>query len=222
MIINKAPTIIIIMDLTKYLSNDVSINYHLYKIIYREGLALWYIDDRLRAMAILCCGISRDSSILYDREPYAIGFTRDIPSSSLPILLDIDGGDINRHFEWPDLRPWDLRVSEGNPRTTIYLDLYAEDSDEKLDNVTVDREITSAPFPGILDYKEVIFASKSDVILTIESFTSKQWLTYKEYKVEGNKLYNLTIDSKNLLYRISFRPLSSTKTKIMIAKTVLK
>lgn len=210
------------MDLTKYLPSDVSTNYHLYRIVYREGLALWYIDDRLRAIAILSCGTARDSSILYSGKPYTIGFTRDIPSVALPILLDIDGGDVDKPFEWPDLHPWHLRVSEGDPKTQLYLDLHAEDSDEKLSSTTIDKEIISAPFPGTSDYKEVVFASKSDGTLIIESFIDGQWLTYKEYKIESYRLYNIVIDNKNLLYRIVFRPSSNTKTRILSSKVILK
>ncbi|MEM1694578.1 MAG: hypothetical protein QXJ95_09560 [Ignisphaera sp.] len=210
------------MDLTRYLPSDASNNYHLYRIIYREGLALWYIDDKLRAIAIIGCGTSRDSSILYRGKPYTIGFTRDIPSAALPILLDIDGGDIDKPFEWPNLHPWDLRVSEGNPKTPLYLDLYAEDSDEKLSSITIDKEIASAPFPGTLDHKEVVFVSKGDGILVLEGFIDGQWLTYKEYKIESHKLYNIVIDNSNLLYRIVFRPSLDTKTGILSSKVILK
>ncbi len=208
------------MDLTKYLPSDVSNNYHFYRIIYREGLALWYIDDRLRAIAILGCGTSRDSSILYSGKPYTIGFTRDTPSAALPILLDIDGGDIEKPFEWPDLHPWDLRVSEGNPKTTLYLDLFIEDSDTTLRNYSTEDEVLSTPFPGTLEYKEILFAIDGRGYLTIESFINGQWFEYKTIEIEGKRLYIIPIQNRCLMNRVVFKP--SIPTKIIEAQTLLQ
>jgi len=208
------------MDLTKHIPSDVSVNYHLYKIIYREGLALWYIDEKLRAIAILGTGNIRDSMLLYNNDPYIIGFTRDAPSASLPILLDIDGGNVEKPFEWLDIHPWNLRVSEGDPKTTIYLDLYLENSNTILKGYSVENEIISAPFPATLNYKEILFATKDSGILIIEGFTNGQWFEYKEIAIEGNKLYSIHIQNKTLMSRLRFRPKSSTK--IIEAQTILQ
>ncbi|MCS7111063.1 MAG: hypothetical protein N3D82_05080 [Ignisphaera sp.] len=208
------------MDLTRYLPSDASIDPHLYRIIHRRGLALWYIDDRLRAMAILGCGTYRDSSILYDKKPYTIGFTRDAPSAALPILLDIDGGDTDKAFEWPDLHPWDLRVSEGDSNTSIYLDLFIEDSNNTLRNYSTEGEIVSAPFPGTLDWKEILFAVDGRGLLTIESFTNGQWFEYRTVEISEKRLYSIPIQDKSFMNRIVFK--SNIPARIIEAQAVLR
>ncbi|MEM4464243.1 MAG: hypothetical protein QXJ95_01610 [Ignisphaera sp.] len=208
------------MDLTRYLPNDISSNYHFYKIVHREGLALWYIDEKLRAMAILGTGSTRESTILYNGNPYTIGFTKDVPSSMLPILLDIDGGDIEKSFEWPDIHPWDLRVSEGNPRTTLYLDLFVDHSDTTLRNHHVEKEIVSAPFPGTLEQKEILFAAEDGGLLIIENFANNQWFEYETVRIEGKKLYSIPIRDKGIMNRIVFK--SSVPTKIIESQAILQ
>lgn len=208
------------MDLTKYLPSDVSSEKHLYKIVYRRGLALWYIDDRLRAIAIISAGDLRDSRVLYNEKPYTIGFTRDTPPSSLPILLDIDGGDVEKAYEWEDLHPWCLRVSHGDPDTQIIMDLYRDGGDERLAGADVEGEVVSAPIPGTLRRKEVIFMAGASGSLAVETLVGGEWAEYRRLDIDGRKPYSISIENRNLLYRVIFRP--RTPTKIMEAKTVLE
>jgi len=186
---------------------DYSSGYHVFKIVYREGLALWYVDNYLRAIAIIGTGDTRDSGIPYNAKPYAIGFVRDLPAASLPILLDIDGGDINRDYEW-NIHPWSLRVFEGDPKTQIILDLYVENTDTKLRGSTIKSgsRVTSAPFPGVLDNTEITFLATENGKLYVEAYASGKWCTYKQLDIEGGRLYNIKLDNKNLLYRIVFEP----------------
>jgi hypothetical protein len=200
---------------------DYSSDYHLFKIVYREGLALWYVDGNLRAIAIIGSGDSRDSEIIYNAKPYAIGFVRDLPASSLPILIDIDGGDINKDYEW-SIHPWGLRVFEGDPKTMVTLDLYVENTDTKLRGYTVKQgsKIISAPFPGTLDDIEIVFSTNGDGKLYIETYANRKWYTYKQIDIEGGRLYNIKLDNKNLLYRIVFE--SQSNVTIQEARVYLK
>jgi len=75
-------------------------------------------------------GDTRDADVVCNAKLYAIGFVRDLPASNLPILLDIDGSDISKDYEWSS-HPWGLRVFEGDPKVLIALDLYIENSDSK-------------------------------------------------------------------------------------------
>ncbi len=194
------------MDLTPIVGvSDFSTNYHVFKIVYREGLALWYVDGSLRAMAILASGDTRNSAILYYARPYAIGIVRDLPSAKLPILIDIDAGDISKDYEW-DIHPWGLRVFEGDPKTSILLDLYIENTDMKWEGRILRQgsKIVSAPFPGTLDTVIIMFLSLGKGRLYIETYINGKWYTYKQIDVEGGVPYSYTIPDKNLLYRVVF------------------
>ncbi|MCC6016640.1 MAG: hypothetical protein LM582_06330 [Desulfurococcaceae archaeon] len=187
---------------------DYSSDYHLFKIVYREGLALWYVDGNLRAIAIISSGDSRDSEIIYNAKPYAIGFVKDLPASSLPILIDIDGGDINKDYEW-SIHPWSLRVFEGDPKTMVILDLYVENTDTKLRGYTVKQgsKIISAPFPGTLDDIEIVFSANGDGKLYIETYANRKWYRYREFDVGKEELYNIKLENRNTLYRVVFEAL---------------
>ena len=66
------------MELSPVIGTDLSSGYHHFKIVYRRGLALWYVDGRLRALAILGAG---DAGVLHSPKPYVVGFARDPPPS---------------------------------------------------------------------------------------------------------------------------------------------
>lgn len=208
------------IDLTKYIPSDIDKSYHLYKIVRREGLALWYIDNRLRAMAVLGAGDTRDSAVIYDGKPYAIGFTRDTPSEMLPILLDIDGGDVETEFIWPALHPWDLRVSEGVPNTPLYIDLFIENSDTKLKDSKIENEVVSAPFPGILNQKEILFVTEGRGEIVVEGYANGEWLEYLSVSVEGKRLYIIPIQGRSFMYRVVFRP--RIPSRIIEAQAILQ
>jgi len=194
------------MDLTKYLPVDASDRKHLYRIVYRRGLAMWFIDNRLRAMAIIGVGDVRDSGILYNGDPYVIGFTRDAPSSALPVLLDIDGGDVEKSFEWQDLHPWDLRVSNGDSETPIVIDLYKHGEDKKLVDALIDKEVVSAPIPGTLRHKEITFVADNECRLAIEAFVNGNWFGVVEADIDPKKIHNIIIENMGILYRLVIKP----------------
>ena len=184
---------------------DYSSDYHLFKIVYREGLALWYVDGSLRAIAILGSGDARDSGVLYNAKPYAVGFVRDLPAAQLPLLLDIDGGDVGWDYEWV-IHPWGLRVFEGDPKALIALDLYIENSDTKLRGFSLasGERVCTAPFPGTLDYKEVVFSSTGAGELIIEAYAGGKWFEHTRVRVDGEKLYSIVVGGRNTMYRAVF------------------
>ncbi|MEZ0289809.1 MAG: hypothetical protein ABWJ42_01810 [Sulfolobales archaeon] len=194
------------MNLTKYLPERYSEEYNLYRIIRRRDLALWYINERLRAVAILGAGDVRDSKILYEEKPYYISVLRDTPALSLPVLLDIDAGDYSKPFEWRDLHPWNLRVAEIDPDTKIYLDLYAIGGEQRLTGSKVRERIISAPIPGGADRVNIVFTATGRGDLVIESSSGDQWREYDRIFTSPNKRIIVRLSEPQLMYRIIFEP----------------
>lgn len=194
------------MDLTRFLPTDVSGEYTYYRILSGERVALWYINERLRAVAVMAEGDRRDSRILYDSSPYIVSLVRDRPASRLAVLLDIDGGDLSREYVWEGLHPWSLRVSEAPETPTLYIDLYLTDSDTRLEGLSVSRSVVSAPFPGVLDTKRVYFRASSSGVLRIEGLSGGEWVEYDKTAVESGRRYEVSIEEYSPLYRVVFEP----------------
>ncbi|MEM1610815.1 MAG: hypothetical protein QXQ57_04115 [Sulfolobales archaeon] len=209
------------MDLTRFLPNNPSEAYNIYRISFNKDLALWYINERLRAIAVFGEGDNRDSRIIYDDAPYIISFVRDRPSPELGVLLDIDGGDISKTYIWEGIHPWSLRVSSGTDNMNIYLDLYIERSDRRLAGIETGDKIVSAPFPGISGFKKISFRSSGEGVLYIEEWDESVWGLYDKIRVEGGEKTNIYIDSwrRALLYRIIYEP--HTRSSIEEARVIL-
>jgi len=194
------------MELTPIIGADLSSGHHHFKIVYRRGLALWYVDGFLRALAILGAGDVCDAAILYSSKPYAVGCVRDPPAAELPILLDIDGGDTSKEYVWKGIHPWGLRVFNGDPELPLFLDLYLENTDTRLRGSVVEDRVVSAPFPGTLSEKELWFEASSSGRLIVESFEGDRWSTYAILNVKKNEPHNLKIKDRALMYRTVFEP----------------
>jgi len=194
------------MDLTKFISEKVSQEYHFYRIFFTEDFAIWYINDRLRAFAIFADGDNRDSKILYDDHPYVVSLVRDRPSAKLGVLLDIDAGDISKTYIWDKIHPWSLRVSETYEKPMIYIDLYQSNSDLKIVGQEIMKRIYSAPFPGVFDYIKISFKTSGEGVLTVEEYDD-EWSEYDKIKIRSNVKNNIYIDKKrSLLYRVLYEP----------------
>jgi hypothetical protein len=202
------------MDLTDVVGALDSASYHYFKICRRRDLALWYVDDRLRAMAILGSGDVRDSTVLYNSKPYVIGYTRDIPALRLPILLDIDAGDIEQEYEW-DIHPWSLRVFDGDPNSLLSLDLYVESSDNKIRGLRLERgvQVASAPFPGTLDHTQLVLLTSGKCRVSVESYVGGEWNLHSEVVLEPRRPRNIVLVEKSLLYRVLIEPLEEATVK---------
>jgi len=210
------------MDLTRFVPGDPSKEYNIYRIAFNSDLALWYINERLRAVALFGEGDIRDSKIIYDGTPYIISLVRDRPSPELGILMDIDGGDPSRTYIWEGVHPWSLRVSNGSDSMNIYLDLYIDGIDKKFVEMKIRDKVISAPFPGILDLKKIVFRSSGEGLLYIEEWDGGEWELYDKIRVEGERKNSIYIDEGKgaLLYRVIYEP--HIESTIKEAHVILK
>ncbi|MEM1560099.1 MAG: hypothetical protein QXK24_01190 [Ignisphaera sp.] len=196
------------MDLTPFLPPNYAVEKHWYKIVVTEKYILYYINNRLRGIAILVAGDAQAASTVYNFAPYKIGVVKDIPSLALPILLDIDGAP-HIDFKWPDFNPWDLRVSEGRPNPPIFIDLYQLYTDKKLSGTTISQRTISAPVPA-LGRKTLVFNAQGEGKLTIEvSNDGFEWISLEQFYIKDKTLVTWPNNSDYLLMRVVIEPLSS-------------
>ena len=175
---------LISMDLTKFLPPDSDSKYHWYSINVRRGVILWYVDGKLRALASTALGDRREGEVIHSDFPYAAGWTTDPPSPNLAVLLDIDGGR-EVEFNWADLNPWGLRVSNGDPQAPVRLRLYTAGSETAWSGrkVQAGEELTSSPLPGTGNKSLTLWAPRGTV--TVEYFTEGGWIESGEAEVMG-------------------------------------
>ncbi|MGC9149103.1 MAG: hypothetical protein ACP5GI_06665 [Sulfolobales archaeon] len=202
------------IDVTRYIPNNPSENYNIFRIIHRRNMALYYINDKLRAVALLAEGDTRDSKIIYDKDPYIIGLTRDRPSARLGVLIDIDAGDIERSYEWRDLHPWGLRVSETDPDTLITLDLYREGVKDPLRNTEVESSILTAPFPGLVNKARIYLVATGSGRVVVQEYIDGDWSDYDSISFSGDKILRISISEPGILHRLLIEP----ETKIFVKK----
>ncbi len=200
------------MDLTRYVPSNYSENYNFFRVVHRRNMALYYINDRLRAVAILAEGDARDSRILYNKDPYIISLTRDKPSAEIGVLLDIDAGDIDKSYEWRDLHPWGLRVSEADPDTPVIIDLYRENSSDPVKEIEVVDMFTSSPFPGLADLIKINLIARGSGRLVIQEYTGSRWIEYDSESFSGEKIIKKIIEEPGIMYKVVIEP----ETKIFV------
>ena len=196
-------TKLVSMDLTKFLPQDVSEKYHWFSIVYRRGLALWYIDGRLRALASISNGEVKDGGVVYDKPPYIASWTTDAPSPQLAVLLDIDAAP-QVEFHWRGLNPWGLRVSNGDAEEPVRIRLYREGSEEAWAGLTVNPgvELYSQPLPGIGEKTLIMNAPGGE--LTVEYFTEGNWVEARSQAL-GSGTNVLSISEDAALIRFRYR-----------------
>jgi len=203
----------LVMDLTEFLPPGFAKEKHWYKIQVLNDYVLYYIDERLRAIAILTSGDIRGSKVLYNYPPFKIGIVRDMPSLTLSTLFDIDGAP-DKDVVWPDINPWDIRVAEGRPDVTLYLQFYIFASDSMLAGRKVSSKVVTAPVPGLGD-KTITFRINGSGKLVIEaSMDGLTWVPIKSYILAENNNTVLThITESYLLIRLVYEPTSETLIK---------
>jgi len=212
------------MDITDFaLPSDYATKRHTYSVYVYNGLALWYVDDVLRACALLSHKDSNLMGIISEGPPYSLSIASMKPSNSLAILIDIDGGDISREWVWNDFHPWQLRVLPGEPKPLLILSLYAERSNIKLIEKEVKDIVTSHPIP-LLPFEKGTLHFESDVKgqLTLECYTvSDTWKEYDEFEIVGSKLMKYSINDKIIALRVKYAP-STRPAKVRVGEIILK
>ena len=186
---------------------------HVYSIRVHRSMAVWSIDGVPRGFIIYPDNVE-EPKVIVKNSPYAIGIAPVRPSTSLSILLDIDGHPENEYV-WEDLHPWGLRVLPGDPEPKLALKFY-ETSGSKLIGQRFDDEVISHPVPTYdLKRKTIYFKSSERGDLRIEVYTlSSGWEEYDNIKVLDNKLHRINIESEALLLRIAYIPVESGVIKV--------
>jgi len=166
------------------LPQDYAEKRHTYTVRVHDTLAIWLIDDRLRGVAVLAD--SEAPLAVHEGPPYSIGLTPIRPSSALGVLLDIDGGPIDREWVWSDVHPWQVRVHEGTPSPSLLLRLRRWGSEDLLAGERVSGSVLSHPVPslGVRATYTLVFDGKATV--TVQRLTlGGEWVDEDELKVEG-------------------------------------
>ena len=211
----------IAMDLTSFaLPTDYSSTRHTYSIYIHDGIALWYVDNKLRACALLAHQDIGEGKIIVDGPPYSLAITSMLPSTNLAVLLDIDGGDINKEWVWEDFHPWQIRVLPGQPKTILALDLYKHCSEEQVKKLKLEKEIITHPIPTLpFDKVNLYIKSTEKTNITIEYLTRNlEWQEYDKVDSIDHLRYSITDN----LTAIRLRIIPTKACKITTAEALLK
>jgi hypothetical protein len=199
---------IMVIDVAKPV--DFNTAYHPYRVVVTRNLVLFFVVDRLRAVAVQCHqggGVLVKNNVL----PYAVALIAPMPSS---LTAFIELGAYSRTAIAPSdfavpLSPYRFRVSDGKEIIPLRLPLYCENSDTALAGYSISSgSITSHPIPTFgYSNKTVYFMSNQSGSLSIEILTwSGNWRTYDSISISANTLLNYSIDDEVVLARIVFTP----------------
>jgi hypothetical protein len=164
---------------------DIASRRHAYTVKVHRNLALWFIDYRLVAAAALVD--SERPLALHEGAPYSVGATQLRPSSSLAVLIDIDGGLVDREWVWDDLHPWGIRVLEGDERPNLALKLYRYGSEEPMEGLLKEPTI-SHPIPAAGSEVEVALAADAGGVARVEACSlDGRWFELEELELHTGK-----------------------------------
>ena len=206
---------VVSMDLTKFLPKDASDRYHWYSVVYRRGVAMWFIDNRLRAIASVASGEVKDGGVVYDESPYVVAWTTDAPSAQLAVLIDIDGAP-DVEFRWVGLNPWGLRVSNGDPKVPVKVKLYRAGSETTWAGSVVKPgdEFYSQPLPGM--GRKTLLLNVPGGELTMEYFADGEWVEAKRgIQVSGTVAMSIIEDAPLIRFRYRAREQGSVRVASM-------
>ncbi|MEM1508638.1 MAG: hypothetical protein QXY49_03925 [Thermofilaceae archaeon] len=189
------------------LPEDYHVRRHIYTVKVHSTLALWFIDDKLRGVSALMD--SGEGVLVHEGPPYSCGITPMRPVQSMGILLDIDGGPIDREWAWDDLHPWQIRVLEGDPRPSIAMKLYRYASEKTLEGV-IEDSVASHPIPCAGSRVTLAFKADACGRLSAEAYTLKgEWGNIDSFEVQANKAIYWTLEVGSPFIRLCFEPKSS-------------
>jgi len=187
------------------LPEDYHLERHTYTIYVHKTVALWFIDECLRGIAILASG--GKPIVVHEGYPYSLGITPLKPSTTLGVLLDIDGGPTDREWIWEDLHPWQVRVLEGDPTPSLLLKLHRLGTNELFQGKVEEKELISHPIPALGVKTTLLFKADKAGRLAIQTYTlNETWEELDNLKVQEDKLVSYTIEEDVPLLRISYEP----------------
>lgn len=163
-------------------STEIVDKYNVFTIKIYETGAVWRLNDKIVAIAIF----TDESKVVSDKPPFALMFSLQ-PSSRLPILLDIDGGDVNKEWVWEGLHPWGLRVSSGSKHGIVSTNLYISGTFNNVSNREVKGSLELNPLP-IPNKLKLFLRTSEPSSLKIEYYINDKWEEVNEFKIRGNHL----------------------------------
>ena len=202
---------------------DFSTAYHVYRVIVTRNLVLFFIDNRLRAVAVQCL----QGGIMVVREnvpPYSIILVPQLPSS-LTAFTELF---TNRTQVAPSditvpLSPYRFRVSDGKEIAPLALPLYLDNSDTTLAGYSITSgSVTSHPIPVFGYNRKTLYlmASQSGTLEVHVYTLTGNWRTYDSISIPANTLLSYTIDDEAVLARAVFTP-SAYPASILEAGVVM-
>ncbi|QXJ27612.1 hypothetical protein J5U23_00479 [Saccharolobus shibatae B12] len=159
--------------------------------LYESG-AVWYVDDMPVAFAVF----TDEVDIISSSKPYAIAYSPQ-PSINLPVLLDIDGGNVDKEWIWDGVHPWGLRVESGSKNGVIDINL-SYTWDEKSSSM----EVHPIPVPK---KTYLLIEPEEDATLELYYLTKDRSSLIDEVKLRGNKLNVVPISVKGTIIRLIIR-----------------
>jgi len=124
--------------------------------------------------------------------------------------MDIDGAP-DTEYVWPDLNPWDLRVSEVFKDPPLAFELYPSSSDEPLAGSETSHRITTAPIPCVGRATIVVQAEGSGSISIEASINDREWHVVDEVVLNGRASLRKTLNREAAFNRISVEPRDKIK-----------
>jgi len=203
---------------------DFNTAYHSYRVALTRNLALYFIDSRLRAVAVQCLqggSVKVKENVL----PYSIALITPI-ASSLTAFAELSAG--GRSTEAPSdlvtpLSPYNFRVSDGKEIIPLSLPLYLDNSDTALAGYSISSgSVTSHPIPIFgYDRKTLLFQADQAGTLQLQIYTlAGNWRTYDSVSVSANTLLPYPMSGDAVLARVTFTP-SAYPATVSDAEVVL-
>jgi len=189
--------------------SNFSTAYHSYRVALTKNLALFFIDSRLRAVAVQSLQ-GGTVAVKENTLPYSILLTPPMPSNltTLMELLSSRTAVAPSDLTVP-LSPYRFRVSDGKEIIPLSLPLYLENNDTALAGYSIaSGSVTSHPFPIFgYDKKTILFQANQAGSLQLQVYTlAGNWRTYNSDPTSANTLYKYIMAGDAMLGRIVFTP----------------
>jgi len=195
------------------LPGDYHSRRHTYTVKVHSGLALWFIDSSLRGVAVLVD--SGDPVVVWEGPPYSVGITPVRPASSLGVLIDIDGGPVDREWVWDDIHPWQVRVMEGDPRPSLAVKLHRYGSEEHLEGAEVGEPMIAHPLPAMGARPTIVFKASVSGVVRFEALTlAGSWEEIDEVELKAGEPLYYEVGVSAPFIRLAFEPRGSGRIKV--------
>lgn len=196
------------VDLTEFLPPDYSAARHTYSVQLKPNMVIHYVDGYARAITVLARGSALRGRVVYDGAPTKMAVTTSSPPASMPILIDVDGGDTSKEWRWRGIHPWLIRAMNSSPSTAFCTPLFAWGSGAPLRGYRVERgSVTSTPVPGI-GRKTIGIVADTSGTVELEATAGDEWILCDSYRAEAGKWLWLTPEADAYFYRVRYTPSS--------------